>query len=499
MDIILKNNYKDKLAALWSFLKNFFSSIRIKFLLTYLLITTTVLIVLNSYPLMVSRDLIINSKITSMLTQASLISTSLEGLESLTEDRIVQVLELLEIDNCDYLAVLSPNKDIIYTRSTNNEDFQPEQKLIDKRITKAMTNNDTVDVHYSNGVFTSYAAAPIITKDQLFGLIIIVEADYEQGGIIKNLQNNLQSISLAVFILTIALGTLISLTLTKRMTKVLKAIKFVREGEYGYRVNVTGNDEFTQLSQEFNRLTGRLQVTEEMRRRFVSDASHELKTPLASIKLLSDSILQNSAFMDTDTICEFVTDIGNEADRLTRTTEKLLNLTRLDSNIIIPRTKVDVKKVVGNAMRILSPLAKRSNISISYKCDNGCTVFATEDDIYQVILNLAENAIKYNMPGGRVDLTLKKEHGMVVLSVKDTGIGIPEDDLPNIFDRFYRVDKARSREAGGSGLGLSIVKSTINEHGGEVEAAINSDSGMCFKVTLPYYSGIMEQEHTSKK
>jgi signal transduction histidine kinase len=110
------------------------------------------------------------------------------------------------------------------------------------------------------------------------------------------------------------------------------------------------------------------------------------------------------------------------------------------------------------------------------------------------VLNLAENAIKYNVPGGKVELNLKKEHGSVILTVKDTGIGIPEEDLPNIFDRFYRVDKARSREAGGSGLGLSIVKSTVEEHGGEVEAARNNSGGMCFKVILPYYSGVMAQE-----
>lgn len=431
-----------------------------------------------------------------MLAQVALMSTSLEGLETLTWDGTDHVMSLLEIDNCDYLAVLSPDKDTIYTLTSDYEDeeFIPDQEIINERIATAMSGKNAFYVNYNDGVFTSYAVAPIITNNQVSGTVVIVETDHEQGNILENLQNNLQRISLAVFVLTIALGPLVSMTLTRRITKVLKAIKFVREGEYGYRVKVTGNDELTQLTQEFNSLTGRLQVTEEMRRRFVSDASHELKTPLASIKLLSDSILQNAAYMDMETVSEFVTDIGNEADRLTRTTEKLLNLTRLDSNLVIPRTKVDVKKVIGSAMRILSPLARRSNVSISHKCDNGCTILATEDDIYQVVLNLAENAIKYNISGGQVELTLKKEHGMVVLTVKDTGIGIPEEDLPNIFDRFYRVDKARSREAGGSGLGLSIVKSTVNEHGGEVEAFKNDDKGMCFKVTIPYYSGVHEKE-----
>ncbi len=479
---------------MWGYVKDFCASLRMKFIITYLLIIAAVLIVLNTYPLMVSRDAILRSKETSLNAQVSLVSSSLEGLETLTEDSISQVLSLLELGTQDHLIVFSPEMEYLYSSSVKNEDFIPNQSSIETCIETATTGRDTVALNYESGVFITYAAAPIITNNQLNGIVLIIETDYEQGGIIKNLQSNIKNISFGVFILTIALGTLVSLTLTKRIRKVLKAIKLVREGEYGYRIKVTGNDELTQLTQEFNSLTGRLQITEEMRRRFVSDASHELKTPLASIRLLSDSILQNSEFMDMETVSEFVTDIGNEADRLTRTTEKLLNLTRLDSNVVIPRTIVDVKKVIGSAMRILAPLARRSDVTLNYKCDNGCTIFATEDDIYQVVLNLTENAIKYNTSGGKVDLTLKKEYGMVVLTVRDNGIGIPEEDLPNIFDRFYRVDKARSREAGGSGLGLSIVKSTVNEHGGEVEAFRNKDSGMCFKVSIPYYSGIMEVE-----
>ncbi|MBE6948466.1 MAG: HAMP domain-containing histidine kinase [Ruminococcaceae bacterium] len=499
MDIILKSKLKEKLKALWNYIKEFCLSIRMKFILTYLLIITVVLVVLNTYPLAVSRDLIINSKQTTMFARVTLFSSSLEGLESLTVDGTEQVMKLLDTSNFDYLAVMSPDNEIIYKQGGTGEDFVLNEDYFNRCMSQTASGNDVVIADYKEGVFTSYAAAPIYSKDQITGVVIMVEADNDQGSIIENLQSNIQSISIAVFILTITVGTLVSLTLTKRITKVLKAIKFVREGEYGYRAKVSGNDELTELTKEFNSLTGRLQVTEDMRRRFVSDASHELKTPLASIRLLSDSILQNSEYMDMETVSEFVTDIGNEADRLTRTTEKLLNLTRLDSNVMIKRTKVDVKNVVGNAMRILSPLAKRSNITLNYKCANGCTVFATEDDIYQVVLNLAENAIKYNLPEGSVYLNLKKEGNMVALTVKDTGIGIPEADIPNIFDRFYRVDKARSREAGGSGLGLSIVKSTVQEHGGTVEAFKNKDKGMCFKVMLPYYSGIHEQDAPIKK
>ena len=475
-------------------IKVFFSSIRFKILGTYLVIITIILMVLNTYPLIVSRNLIFYSKQASMMSQLSTLSTSFEGLDSLTTDVIAQITDVLDTENLSYMAVQSPDSDIIFSYADDDTGFSPSGEKLEQCFDEAMEGSDVFHTSYTSGTFVSYAAAPIVIKDQISGSILIAEADYEQGNIIKSLQNNLHRISFAIFFLTIAAGTFMSLRITRRITEVLNAITFVREGEYSYRVPVTGSDELTKLSEECNSLTGRLQVTEEMRRRFVSDASHELKTPLASIRLLSDSIIQNVGMMDSDTIEEFVNDIGSEADRLTRTTEKLLNLTRHDSKLVIPRTKVDIKNVVGNAMRILSPLAKRSDVTLNYKCDNGCTVFATEDDIYQVVLNLAENAIKYNVPGGKVDLNLKKEGGTVVLTVRDTGIGIPDEDLPNIFDRFYRVDKARSREAGGSGLGLSIVKSTVEEHGGDVTAERNPEGGMCFRVTFPYYSGVMEQE-----
>ena len=277
---------------------------------------------------------------------------------------------------------------------------------------------------------------------------------------------------------------LLSKTFTRRITSVLNAIKFVREGEYSYRIAVKGNDEIGQLSDEFNSLTDRLQSTEEIRRRFVADASHELKTPLASIRLLSDSILHNSE-MDTDMIHEFVYDIGNEAERLARITEKLLSLTRLDNKIVQPRTCVDAGNVGERAIHILKPIADDNGITLVCSFANGCYIWATEDDLYQIIINIVENAIKYNLYNGKVEFKIHKDEENVYLTVEDTGIGIPEADLPNIFDRFYRVDKARSREAGGSGLGLSIVKSTVDENHGTVTAERRECGGMRFVVKFP--------------
>ena len=150
-------------------------------------------------------------------------------------------------------------------------------------------------------------------------------------------------------------------------------------------------------------------------------------------------------------------------------------------------------KVVEKVQRMLTPLARAVDVAVEARLDKDCTVAATEDDIYQIAFNLMENAVKYNLPGGKVMVTLCHtpggEHGRVLLRVEDTGVGIPEEDLSKIFDRFYRVDKARSRAAGGTGLGLSIVRDTARMHGGTVDAHRRDPEGTCFEVSFPLADG----------
>jgi len=244
---------------------------------------------------------------------------------------------------------------------------------------------------------------------------------------------------------------------------------------------MSGSDELALLGDEFNSLTGRLRETDELRRRFVADASHELKTPLATIRLLSDSILQSDD-IEPETVQEFIGDIGMEAERLSRTTGKLMTLTRLDSQIDDELTVVDMKEAVIATVRMLKPLAASSNVLLRTHLSDGCTIRATEDSLHHIIFNIIENAIKYNQPESSVYVRLEETDDLVILSVKDRGVGVPDEDLPYIFDRFYRVDKARSRDAGGSGLGLAIVKDTVRDLGGKVTAEKRISGGMTFKV-----------------
>ena len=466
----------------------FWRSIQVKFALTYILIVAAVLSLLNTYPLLVSRDLVITSKETSLQSQAGFIAGALAVSETLTEEGVEQAMEDLGPMTFNRITITGPTGLVLYdTEEVGNA--RGHYALL-WEITTALrdTGNDVFRCEYRDGAFRSWAVAPVAYRNMVIGAVYLHERDTEQASLLLGIQNNLRNISFVICAVALVMSVIVSGAITRRIAALLRAIRIVREGEYGHRVVIKGGDELSQLAGEFNELTGRLQTTEEVRRRFVSDASHELKTPLASIRLLTDSILQTGD-MDPATVKDFVSDIGEEAERLTRISEKLLTLTRMDSAVAVAEVPVDVKRVVEKVEHMLTPLADEGEVTVETDLQEDCMVLATEDDLYQIAFNLMENAVKYNLPGGSVTVTLRGAGDLVTLTVEDTGVGIPEEDLGKVFDRFYRVDKARSRAAGGTGLGLSIVRDTVRQHGGAVTVRRRESEGTCFEVAFPRWYG----------
>jgi signal transduction histidine kinase len=455
-------------------------------------IIALVLILMNTYFLTQSRNAIFQSKKTFVETQAAYIAKKLgDSFPNLmTLEGVPQVMTALDVKGFSHITIVGIDGIYLYDTPDNPTGVDPtDSGFISDNVRQALSGNG-YDIFYScfsDRAFSSSAFAPVTNKAGTpIGVVYVHEYDTDQGALLIGLQSTIQNISFVVALLSVIMVVFVTWTIQHRISSILKAIESVREGEYNYRIQVRGNDELAFLGDEFNSLTNRLRETEEVRRRFVADASHELKTPLASIRLLSDSILQNED-MDGDTVREFVSDIGTESERLSRTTEKLMSLTRLDANVDTPRETVDVRTVITSTMRMLNPLAESRTVRLDSKLDGGCFVYSTENDIYQIVFNLVENAIKYNLPGGSVMITLRREEKDIILTVDDSGIGVPEADLPYIFDRFYRVDKARSRASGGSGLGLSIVRATVQENGGTITAQRRQNGGMRFTVTFPIY------------
>ena len=480
----------------------FWSSLQTKFALTYIVVIAAVLVLLNTYPVLGSRDLVITSKETNLKNQASLMASNLATLERLSldnRDKVERVIGDLPDVGLGRIVVTDSSGLILYDSGETSGTVG--RYALFGEVTTALKDSgyDVFRCEYRDGAFRSRAASPVTYRNSLIGSVYLYEYDTAQGALLVGMQKNLRNLSIVICVVAVLLSLVFSRALTRRMGTLLRAIHIVREGEYSHRVGLGGHDELSLLSDEFDQLTGRLQTTEEVRRRFVSDASHELKTPLASIRLLTDSILQSEQ-MDADTAEEFVSDIGEEAERLTRITEKLLTLTRMDAAEPLRAEPVDVKHVVEKVQHMLTPLAKAVDVAVECTLDEGCTVLCTRDDLYQIAFNLMENAVKYNLPGGHVMVSLRGKvlpdgSAAVSLTVEDTGGGTPEEDRPESFDRFYRVDKARSRAAGGTGLGLSIVRDTAQLHGGSVSVRRRAPlPGTCFELIFPRYDGRGEEE-----
>ncbi|SEK58524.1 MULTISPECIES: sensor histidine kinase [Pseudobutyrivibrio] len=268
----------------------------------------------------------------------------------------------------------------------------------------------------------------------------------------------------------------------KRMSKSLDAI--VRE----YTSEMPEEDSFTELqdiSSKFNEVIGKLHSIDESRQEFVSNVSHELKTPLTSMKVLADS-LNGSEDVPIEMYKEFMLDIGDEIDRETKIINDLLSLVRMDkSGAQLNVTAVNINELIEHILKRLKPIAEKSDIEVVYESFRPVVAEVDEVKFTLVVTNLVENAIKYNNEGGWVHISLNSDHQFFYIKVEDNGLGIPEDSVEHIFERFYRADKSHSREIGGTGLGLAITKSAIAMHNGEIKVRSKLNEGSTFDVRIP--------------
>ncbi len=456
-------------------------SIRVRFFLSYFFLIAAVLVVLNTYPILAMQNSVFHMKQTSVQNQATVVASALSSLQTLTGDEVEQVMNQLDTSGLNRLIVTDEMGLILYD-TTENEDSVGRYALLNETV-QALQGKDVFRSVYSEDAFRSRAAVPVTYRGMLLGCVYVYDYDSDQAALLVGLQQNLQTLSVVFVAAAFVVSLLISGSMTRKTSKLLQGIQNTEGGTLAQKVELKGHDELNVLADEFNDMTDRLSQTEEVRRRFVSDASHELKTPLASIRLLADSILQTED-IDHETMREFVGDIGEEAERLTRITEKLLALTRLDAGSATEKTWVELRDTIEKVLHMLRPLAEERDVRLDTCIEAPGRMLANADDLYQIVFNLAENAVKYNVPHGGVLLTLREEGSQVILLVEDTGIGIPEAEREKIFHRFYRVDKARSPGAGGTGLGLSIVRDMVKKYNGTIETGPGAEGGSWFRVTF---------------
>lgn len=289
--------------------------------------------------------------------------------------------------------------------------------------------------------------------------------------------------SLAICLLFIAVAY--SLYVTKPFRQVTDSIHEITAGDMNVKLEVKSYSELRLISESFNQMIDVIQQQDEARQSFASNVSHELKTPLASMKVLSDSLLSQEG-MPEELYREFLMDITNEIERMTNIINDLLSMVKLDKNSAqMQITNTGINDLIELLLKRLRPIAAERNIELIYESFRPIMADVDEIKLSMALNNLIENAIKYNYDDGWVRVTLNADHKFFYVKIEDSGVGIPEDVQDKIFERFYRVDKARSRDTGGTGLGLALTRSIILLHRGSIKLHSKEKEGSTFTVRIP--------------
>ena len=339
-----------------------------------------------------------------------------------------------------------------------------------------LTGYDVIDV-----------SVPIKAPQGIIGAVNATFTSDKIGMFVSAVKDELILLSILSCLLIGIVIFVVANLMTRRIIRFTDKITLMSDGVLDEKMDIRGNDEIARMGVAFNTMAEKLAGIEQQRIQFVSDASHELKTPLSSIKLMSDSIIQNPD-IPKEQIHEFLGDINNEVDRLNRIINKLLSITKMDTEVEKVENNfelLDLREVVSDIIKTLYPLAKNSEIALNFTADKEIYILGDKDTLFQAIYNICDNAIKYTKRYGEVNVILDKKDLEAYIVVRDNGVGMRPEDAEHIFERFYRVDKARARETGGTGLGLAIANAAVKAHKGSIQVFSEPNIGSEFTIVLP--------------
>ncbi len=336
--------------------------------------------------------------------------------------------------------------------------------------------------------YAVYYAAAVVYDSETIGAVLFSDDIQDIVDITQDFIQVLIMVSIAASLVFAIVSIILSGYITRPINDLKAVALSISRGNLHQRISVSGKNEMAALAGTFNTMSEKLENMDQKRSEFVSNASHELKTPLSSMKILIESLLYQDG-VDEKIYKEFLSDINNEIDRLTQVISGLLTLAKTDSETqALNIDKILLSELVFKSVTALKPIANEKHISLSYTVSNDLEIECDALKVMQAVMNLVENAIKYSDPGGSVQVTLHKSGTNAAISVRDNGSGIPEKDIPYLFDRFYRVDKARARGTGGSGLGLHIAQKIALLHGGSIDVQSEEGKGSIFTLYLPIKS-----------
>ena len=351
--------------------------------------------------------------------------------------------------------------------------------------------------YYDAAKHTLYFVEPITSLDgesRVAGAVLVNASTMNIEIPIRDQQREAYILEIIAFLFLLLLDVLLLYYTLRPFKRLSAAINKASDSSMSATVNVGDYRETQSISDAVNRTLTRLKALDETRQEFVSNVAHELKTPITSIRVLADSLM-GMGEAPVELYQEFMSDISQEIDRESKIIDDLLSLSRLDNNAVsINMVRTNVNEKMELILKRLTPIARKRNIELLFESFR--PVIADIDDVKLTlaVTNLVENAIKYNNDDGWVKVSLNADYQFFYIKVSDSGVGIPEDAQEHIFERFYRVDKARSRETGGTGLGLSITKGIVALHHGEVKVYSKPGEGTTFVVRIPLHYISEEEE-----
>lgn len=457
--------------------------------MTYFLIMLLTLFLFGYYVIHSMSGYLYRDEKVNVITMANMIS-SFAGQyitpdNTAVDERFAAFLQTLKLDAQERVILLNKDSVALFDSEQNQNVLGKAQ--VKQTVITALSGKEGYQEYQNDDehVMVLDAAVPIMVGGQVIGAVNIV---YSSNKISEFLAAVVKDVLLLVVVISFLVGLIIFVManfMTRRVVEFTKKISEMSDGILDEKLEVKGHDEIAQLGEAFNEMREKLSEVEEKRSQFVSNASHELKTPLSSIKLMADSIIQTPD-ISMDQVREFLGDITSEVDRLNRIVNRLLYITRMDSVTESREFELtNLRNLVLDIVRNLRPLAERDHITLQVDAPQDVYMMMDADRLWQGIYNLCDNAIKYTREYGKVDVILEKEAAAAVVTVRDNGVGLTPEEQERIFDRFYRVDKARARDTGGTGLGLSIVQSVVSLHGGEIQVQSEPNMGSEFKIILP--------------
>lgn len=361
-----------------------------------------------------------------------------------------------------------------------------EQKTILAEEVMQAYNGETVqkydaDNHYIEMTFPMHDES----GKNVIGVMLVSVSTDSIAATLAILKQYALMIQFLVAVIVVIAGFAVSTALVRPFRRLTKSIKDVQDGYEADFISVNSYSETETMSVACDEMLRRLQTLDESRQEFVSNVSHELKTPLTSMKVLADSLMGQED-IPVELYREFMTDIGAEIDRENKIINDLLSLVKMDKsagNINI--TSVQINELLERIMKRLRPIAQKQNVELVMESFRPVVAEVDEVKLTLAMTNLIENAIKYNNPDGWVHVSLNADHQNFFVTVEDNGIGIPKEAQNRIFERFYRVDKSHSREIGGTGLGLAIARNAIIMHRGAIKVHSMEGEGTTFTVRIP--------------